>query len=165
MHRTVRHVSFVLAVATALGPVGGLEAQDAADGPPPAFEALAPGSVVRVTSTERDVEEGRYLGFRTGELMVRDGGDSVAIPVRTLRSLHMRSSATWEAAWKVGVIGAATGAAWSVIVGATDCPTPTTCTSEYWPRIPIHSAVGLGVGAVVGAGVGRLLTRWERLFP
>ncbi len=164
MLRTVSAIS-ALALLFTLAPVGSLDAQESRTAPPGELQALSPGSQVRLTSTGVDLERGTYLGFESQSLLVRDDRDSYEVPLRTLRSLHVRSHATVEAAWKGAIIGAAAGAVWGVIVDGTDCPTPSTCVTEYWPRVPIDAAIGLGVGSVVGAGIGRLITRWKRVFP
>ncbi len=163
----LRTLSTLIALALLSAPaaVGSLHAQESRNTLPGDLRQLSPGNQVRLTSTDVDLERGTYLGFESRSLMVRDEDDAYEVPLRTLRSLHVRSHAAWEAAWKGAIIGGAAGAVWGVIVDGTDCPTPSTCFTEYWPRVPIDAAVGAGVGAVVGAGVGRLITRWKRVFP
>lgn len=164
MHSTMPRAAFVFVLLAALAPGGTLAAQEVAEALE-GLRSLRPGNQIRLTSTEADVERGTYVAYRSGSLVVREDGDSLRVPVRELRSLHVRSRATWEGSWKMALIGSAVGAAWGVVVDGTDCPTPSTCTTEYWPRVPIDAAVGLGIGAVVGAGVGALITHWERVFP
>jgi len=132
---------------------------------PPGLEALSPGNEVRLTTSEAALQNATYVGYRSESLVLRSDGSSFEVPMRTVRSLRVRNRATWEAAWKLSVIGGAIGAAWTILVSATDCPTPSTCTSDYWPRMGIDAAIGAGSGAVVGAAVGSLLSRWERVFP
>lgn len=162
MHRIAAPLAFFLAL---LGPVSGLAGQENLQSSPPGLEALAPGVEVRLTTSEAALQEATYVGYRSESLVMRDDGESFEVPMRTLRSLHVRSHAMLEGAWKSAIIGGAIGATWGILVDATDCPTPYTCENDYWPRVPIDAALGAAIGGGVGAIVGRFLSSWERVFP
>lgn len=161
----------ILALSPALAERAELGGQEPAAGPqrlresPPGIETLSPGNEVRLTTSEADRQDATYVGYRSESLVVRQEGESFEVPMRTVRSLHVRSHSMWEGAWKASIIGASVGAAWAIIQGATECPTPTTCRSEYWPVIPIDTVIGAAIGGGVGAVVGRLIPTWQRVFP
>lgn len=148
-----------------LGVAGDVGAQQAGLDVPPGLEVLTPGDAVRLTSASLRIDEGTFLGFGQEVLRVQEERDEVEVPMREVRSVHVQGRATWEGLWKGAIIGTAMGAAIGVIVDGADCPAPSTCENQYWPRVPIDAGIGLGVGSAVGAGVGWLFPEWRLIFP
>jgi len=148
-----------------LGSAGDAGAQQAGLDVPPGLEVLSPGDAVRLTSASVRIDDGTFLGFGQEVLRVRDEREEVEVPMREVRSVHVQGRATWEGLWKGALIGTALGAAVGVIIDGADCPTPSTCENQYWPRVPIDAGIGLGIGSAVGAGVGWLFPEWRLVFP
>lgn len=148
-----------------LGSAGDVRAQQAGLDVPPGLEVLSPGDAVRLTSSRVSIDDGTFLGFGEELLRVRDEREEIEVPMREVRSVHVQGRATWEGLWKGALIGTALGAAVGVIIDGAECPTPSTCENQYWPRVPIDAGIGLGIGSAVGAGVGWLFPEWRLVFP
>ncbi|NIP60181.1 MAG: hypothetical protein GWM92_17750 [Gemmatimonadetes bacterium] len=148
-----------------LGCAGTAAAQQAGLDVPPGLEVLSPGDAVRLTAATVRIDDGTFLGFGREVLRVRDEREEVEVPMREVRSVHVQGRATWEGLWKGAIIGTAMGAAIGVIVDGADCPAPSDCENQYWPRVPIDAGIGLGIGSAVGAGVGWLFPEWRLVFP
>ena len=155
-------VAVTLAV---LGSAGHGAAQQSQPDVPPGLEVLSPGDQVRLTSARAQIDQATFLGFGDESLRVRREREEVRVPMREIRSVQVEGRATWEGLWKGALIGTALGAAVGVIVDGAECPTPSTCENQYWPRVPIDAGIGLAIGGTIGAGVGWLFPEWKLIFP
>lgn len=126
--------------------------------------AFTPGRLVRVSLDARRLE-GRVATFTDSSLVLRYGSGLERIEVAD-------ADTAWTAkrAIRRGVaIGAAVGGVGFgtfvvVLIGGL-CDTVDGCRDDYVPAFLFYGSVGALTGAALGAGVGAMFRRWERVWP
>jgi len=123
---------------------------------------LRAGQTVRVRLTDGQRFEARLVGVDSSPLLLRFVQSPQGVPISSIDSLWLRRRGTARGALISGiVVGAAAfalGAGFCYAFGEGDG-----CHS--WGYVVGFSIAGGGAGALVGAGIGSLFPRWQRVDP
>ena len=151
----MRLAQFALALSTLVlvSDLGGQAPLEAA------VRSLKPGQTVRIRVHGGDRIESRIRSLETGSLPLQLVGDSGAFDVAAIDSLWVRGQATGTGAIAgAAVAGVASFAFWGALCsGLSDGPGG----CKEWGRVTAYSVAGAGVGALIGAGIGALHSKWR----
>jgi len=123
---------------------------------------LHAGQTVRVRLVGGQRFEARLVSVDSSPLVLRFAQSPQGVPISSIDSLWLRRRGTARGAIIGGIVvgGAsfALGALVCTVVGeGTGC--------NDWGAVVVFSVAGAGVGALLGAGVGSLFPRWQRVDP
>ncbi len=123
---------------------------------------LHAGQTVRVRLADGQRFEARLVSVDSSPLVLRFAQSPQGVPISSIDSLWLRRRGTARGAIIGGIVvgGAsfALGALVCTVVGeGTGC--------NDWGAVVVFSVAGAGVGALLGAGVGSLFPRWQRVDP
>lgn len=125
---------------------------------------IAPGSSVRLTTLASRVH-GRASRVAADSVALRVGDDVVRVALADVAAVHRQKRSTLRGALMGGGIGGvALGGFLYWILGAT-CESVLGCRDDQWGGAAIGFGLGAVGGGLVGAGVGSLIPRWERVAP
>jgi hypothetical protein len=127
------------------------------------FEAavgtLRPGQTVRIRIHGGNTIESRIRSLQAKSLTLQLVGDTAAFDVAAIDSLWVRGQATRTGAIAgAAVIGVASFAFWAATCSALS-DGPGGC--KEWGRVTAYSMVGAVGGALIGAAVGALHSKWR----
>ena len=130
-----------------------------------ALERLGPHTRVRVVSGNK-VIEGMFAEYTDEKVVVStDSGNQVPIPFNAIDGMWKRSnSAGTGAVIGAGVGGFALGTFGVLLVNGL-CESAKGCSSDAFGAAIWGGAIGAAGGGVLGAGIGFLVKRWERIDP
>lgn len=151
----MRLTQFALALSTLVlvSDLGGQAPLEAA------VRTLKPGQTVRIRVHGGGRIESRIRSLQTESLTLQLVGDSTAFDVAAIDSLWVRERATGTGAIAgAAVVGVASFAFWSGLCTALN-DGPGGC--KDWGNVTAYSVVGAGGGALIGAAVGALQTKWR----
>lgn len=159
----------LLLVAAVAAPSLPLAAQPTPPAPagaasPRLVAALRPGRDVRVTAEEKYFE-GRVRTVRGDTVTLDLGGGTREVRLGAVERAYVRTRATAQGAIIGGIAGAALVGALGLLAVQALCEQPSGCSSDYPTAILIGGGIGFGGGAIVGAGLGALSHRWQRVYP
>jgi hypothetical protein len=172
-HRPLCAILLAVALAVASGFPALLSAQDAppAPGGGPAgrltgvLSAIAPESLVRVTTAGYRLEAAAVAGFDARTVTLRQEDLSIDIPLADVRGVDVRSSHWLQGMLWGGLSGTALGSVLGVIVGSWGCLTPDECNDAENRGGVLGGVVGGTVGGLTGFMIGRHSLYWRPLFP
>lgn len=123
---------------------------------------LRTGQTLRVRLADGQRFEAKLVGVDSNPLVLRFVQAPLGVPISSINSLWLRRRGTGRGALIGGiVVGAASFAFLALVCNAfsegNGC--------ESWGAVAGLTLVGGGAGALVGAGIGSLFTRWQRLDP
>ena len=122
---------------------------------------LHAGQTVRVRLADAQRFQARLVGVDSSPLVLRFAQSPQGVPISSIDSLWLRRSGTGTGALVGGVlVGGATFAFLAVLCHALE---GSGCDS-WGTIVGVSLAAGAG-GALVGAGIGSLFTRWQRVDP
>jgi hypothetical protein len=161
--RLTRHVGLLLGLLVVPVTAGMAQVPDTArSGRLAAVRSLKIGRPIRVTQASGPRVAG-VLAAPADTMVTLEWGDSVNhVLVRNIVSIDLRRRSTSRGALWGGGVGLVVGVAYGLLIGGIACA-ETDCT-----RAEVAAVVGgLGAasGAVVGAGIGFAIPRWQRVFP
>lgn len=125
---------------------------------------LNPNTRVRIR-TGPTIIEGDYTGFSDQGVLLRNAPDASAIPLNSIDEMWKRSRSTLQGALIGGAIGAVIVATLGVALVRGICDSPDGCRDDYPTVILFGGAIGAAGGGLLGAGVGALVNRWQRIHP
>lgn len=127
--------------------------------------ALAPpGSTLRLQLATARVT-GTVVAFGATTVTLRRDETTQDIPLAAILGVErQRRSAGRGALLGAGIGGVALGGFLYWILGAT-CESTRGCQDDQWGGAGIGFLLGGATGALLGAGVGSLIPRWERMVP
>lgn len=139
----------VAGVLAALGLVGVLEGQ-----------TLRTGQTVRVWLSDGQRFEAQLVGVDSSPLVLRFGQAPQLVPISSIDSLWLRHNSAGRGAIVGGIVlGAMSVAFWTLACYSVD----ESDGCHYWGYVVGLSAGGVAVGALLGAGIGSLIPRWQPL--
>ncbi|HUQ20599.1 MAG TPA: hypothetical protein VM099_13375 [Gemmatimonadaceae bacterium] len=109
--------------------------------------------------------EGNYTGFNPQGVALRGASVASPIPLESIDEMWKRSRSTVQGAIAGGVTGAILVGAFGVLVVSGFCEQPDGCRGDYPTAIFFGGAIGAAGGGLLGAGIGSLVKRWERIHP
>jgi hypothetical protein len=123
---------------------------------------LRPGQTVRVWLADGQRFEARLVAVDSNPRVLRFVEPHPVVPITAINSLWLRRRATGRGALIGGiVVGGLSFAFLTVVCNAfsegNGC--------QSWGAVVGLTLVGGGVGALLGAGIGSLFPRWQRLDP
>jgi hypothetical protein len=124
---------------------------------------LNPNTRVRIR-TGPTIIEGDYAGFSEQGVLLRNAPDASAIPFNSIDEMWKRSRSTLQGAIIGGVIGAVLLGTFGVLLVKGLCET-SSCANDYPTAILFGGGIGGAGGGFLGAGVGALIKRWQRIHP
>jgi len=154
--RFVRLTRFTLALSSLVlvSDLGGQVPLDSA------VKTLKPGETVLIRVSGDDRIESRMISVQTEPLGLHLSGASAAVDAGAIDSLWVRGRAT-----RGGTkIGAVVGGALLFLFGAAWCTALNEGICDQWGLVGVYSVVGAGTGALIGAGIGGLVPRWQLRF-
>ncbi len=131
-------------------PSSGLESQE-----------LRAGQTVRVRLADGRRFEARLAGVDSSPLVPRFQQLQQVVPITAIDSLWLRRRATGRGAIVGGIVVGGASFAFLTIV----CQAISEGQCDAWGAVIGLSVAGAGAGALVGAGIGSLIPRWQRLDP
>lgn len=129
-----------------------------------ALTRLNPNTQVRVR-TASTIIEGSYSGFNEHGLLLQGARIGLPIPLSSIDEMWKRSRSPLQGALIGGAIGGVLVGAFGVLVVAGFCEQPNGCSGDYPTAILFGGAIGAAGGGLIGAGIGSLVKRWERIHP
>ena len=152
----------VVAVAT-LGIVA-FAATGSAQGPRAALEAIGERKVVRVTADGRRVQ-GRIATVDAAVLVLTNGEVTTRVNLGAIDSVWQRKRSFGTGALIGGAIGAAAFTGFLHFIVKLACESSEGCASDHRRAWGYGIVLGGAGGALVGAGIGGLIPRWDRTVP
>jgi hypothetical protein len=151
----VRLTQFTLALSTLVivSDLGGQAPLEAA------VRTLKPGQTVRIRVHGGDRIESRIRSLQAESLALQLVGDSATFDVAAIDSLWVRGTATRTGAIVgAAAVGVASFAFWAAVCeGLSEGPGG----CKEWGSVTGFSVAGAAGGALIGAGVGRLVPKWR----
>src|SRR5882762_5758526 len=123
---------------------------------------LRTGQTLRVRLADGQRFEAKLVGVDSNPLVLRFVQSPLGVPVSSIDSLWLRRRGTARGALIGGiVVGGASFALGAVV--CTALGEGTGC--DAWGTVVAFSVAGASVGALLGAGMGSLFPRWQRVDP
>ena len=156
MRRAMLPVLSLLAVlsppARAQGPLGA-EARQVV------FQRLADSQWVRLAGPGTSRVQGRLLARGPAELILASEPEAIRVPATAVDTVWTRGTSVKTGA----LVGALLGMGLGVALGVVACGEDHDC-AEGEAALAL-GGIGLGGGALIGAGIGLALPRWKRRYP
>lgn len=149
-----------IAAAFAVAVTAGLPAQ----GPRAALQQVGAGKLVRVSADGRRVQ-GRIAAIEGDNLVLSVDDTRRPIVIAEIDSLWRRRGAYGKGALVGGVVGAAAFTGFLHFVVSIACESSDGCRDDRRRAWGYGLVLGGAGGALLGAGIGGLFNRWERLEP
>lgn len=115
--------------------------------------------------TGRTTIEGNYTGFNAQGLLLQGAPVASPIPLESIDEMWKRSRSTLQGAIAGGVTGGILMGAFGALIVSGFCEQPDGCKGDYPTAILFGGAIGAAGGGLLGAGIGALVKRWERIHP
>jgi hypothetical protein len=125
---------------------------------------LDPNTRVRVR-TGPTIIEGDYTGFSDQGVLLRNAPDASAIPFSSIDEMWKRSRSTLRGAIVGGAFGAVLVGTFGVLLVQGLCESSDGCSNDYPTAALFGGAIGAAGGGILGAGIGALVKRWQRIHP
>jgi hypothetical protein len=124
-----------------------------------AFQSLADSQWVRLAGLGTGRFEGRLLDRGPAELVLSSESQPIRVPATSVDTVWTRGTSVKTGA----LVGALLGVGLGVALAVAACGQEHDCSERDGALI--LGAMGLGGGALVGAGVGLALPKWHRRYP
>jgi len=151
---------FALLALWAILCVPGLSAQ----GPRAALQQLGPDKLIRV-SVDGNRLQGRTRTIEGDDLLLAMGERATRVPIAAIDTLWRRRGAYGRGALVGGAFGAAAFTGFLHFVVSIACESSEGCRDDRRRAWGYGLVLGGAGGALLGAGIGGLFNRWERLEP
>lgn len=122
---------------------------------------LRAGQTVRVRLADGQRFEARLVSVDSSPLTLRFVEPHPVVPITAIDSLWLRRRATGRGA----VIGGIVAGVGSFAFLSVMCRAVSEGECQEWGAVTGLSLLGAGGGALLGAGIGSLIPRWQRLDP
>ena len=123
---------------------------------------LHAGQTVRVRLADGQRFEARLVGVDSSPLVLRFAQSPQGVPISSIDSLWLRRRGTARGAIIGGIVVGGASFALAAVV-CTALGEGTGC--DAWGTVVAFSVAGASVGALLGAGMGSLFPRWQRVDP
>lgn len=122
---------------------------------------LRAGQTVRVRLADGQRFEARLVSVDSSPLLLRFAEQPASVPISAIDSLWLRRRATGRGALIGGIVVGAGSFAFLTVV----CRALSEGECNAWGAVIGLTLAGAGGGALLGAGIGSLLPRWQGLDP
>ncbi len=126
--------------------------------------SMAPGDRVRVAA-QSQLLSGRFEGLTAEALLLRSGDGTAPIPLGDVTTVWGRERNTLRGAAIGGVVGAAAFTGFLHLIVTALCESTEGCASDHRKAWGYGIALGGAGGAILGATVGAIVTRWGQRAP
>jgi hypothetical protein len=148
-----------LCILSALAPSARAQGPLADESRQVAFQSLADSQWVRLAGPGTGRFEGRLLERNPAELVLSSQPQPVRVAATSVDTVWTRGTSVKTGA----LVGALLGVGVGVALGVAACGEQHDCSERDGALI--LGAMGLGGGALVGAGIGLALPKWHRRYP
>jgi hypothetical protein len=148
-----------LSMMTAFAPSARAQGPLDAEARQAVFLSLADSQWVRLAGSGTGRSEGRLLDRGPAEVVLSSEPQPIRVPATSVDTVWTRGTSVKTGA----LVGALLGVGVGVALGVAACGEQHDCSERDGALI--LGAMGLGGGALVGAGIGLALPTWHRRYP